>query len=247
VLLSALHHAMAKGALAKGMLKEVASLAPGVWPAVLDAALPLAAVGTTVLMARFALLVWEHVARRRDAGAPHDQADGAYGTAHAPGGARPSGVWVPWLASVLAAGLLPVAAAGPLGLTAAAPAAVLAVELWLALWPIGVGVGLAAVLASLEARRGTLPEVPAGDALVLYVLGIARLSREAVRVLAMARRVLASVIRSGAKLQSEVRRLSGWLRGVGTAASSLSAAGTMWLLLAAGLLAALWLGASRGR
>jgi formate hydrogenlyase subunit 3/multisubunit Na+/H+ antiporter MnhD subunit len=49
---------LTSGSVAKGALKEVAYLSPGVWPLALDWLLPLTTVGTTILMAHFLSLTW---------------------------------------------------------------------------------------------------------------------------------------------------------------------------------------------
>jgi formate hydrogenlyase subunit 3/multisubunit Na+/H+ antiporter MnhD subunit len=68
---------LTSGSVAKGALKEVAYLSPGVWPLALDWLLPLTTVGTSILMAHFLSLVWSPA-----------EAD-----------ARPrAGLWVPWSA-----------------------------------------------------------------------------------------------------------------------------------------------------
>jgi formate hydrogenlyase subunit 3/multisubunit Na+/H+ antiporter MnhD subunit len=210
------------GALAKAMLKEAADLAPGRWPQVLDLGLPLAAVGTTVLMARFAVLVW----RAGD---------------HSRGAARSTGLWVPWLASVLASGGLVVAASGPLGLTADARQVTFADTLW----PIGVGVAVSALLALAEARSRALPVVPAGDVLVWYAAALDWSSRSAPRALAEVRCLITAAMRGPWERVVEFGRVRMyWLRAMTTPAS-LAAAGTAWLLATVVILAALWFGASR--
>ncbi|MDP2401847.1 MAG: proton-conducting transporter membrane subunit, partial [Actinomycetota bacterium] len=49
---------LTSGAIAKVALKGVTAMAPSPWASVLETALPIAAVGTTILVARFAFLVW---------------------------------------------------------------------------------------------------------------------------------------------------------------------------------------------
>jgi hydrogenase-4 component B len=60
------------GAAAKTALKTAAKVAPGPWPGWLDWLLPLGAVATTLLMARFLVVVWP-----RESAAPHPLRPGA--------------------------------------------------------------------------------------------------------------------------------------------------------------------------
>ena len=118
---------LTSGATAKLVLKDATALTPGGWGAALESILPLAAVGTTLLMARFLYLA----ATRRDVA-----------RLHARSGNRPAAVlsWVLLLATVAAAfWLLPYQEARH-----AATASFGAHNLWLALWPLIVGAALAA-------------------------------------------------------------------------------------------------------
>jgi formate hydrogenlyase subunit 3/multisubunit Na+/H+ antiporter MnhD subunit len=225
------------GVLSKEMLKQVTVMAPGGWSPVLEVGMPLAAVGTTVLMAHFARLVWGSV--RRPSGRAEE-------ISHRADAAARSGVWTPWLASVLATGLVTPVAAGLLDLTAAAFGQARWGEMWPALWPIGVGMTLAVLLERLDAGSRRIPELPAGDVLTVYLLIGARLSTTAVSLLEAARRLPAALIRARWEPRWPVRGVFGWVLRP-EAPASLAGAGTAWLLLAAGLLAALWIGGGYGR
>ncbi len=135
---------LTSGAFAKAALKEVAGAGP--WHGPLAAILPLTAIGTTLLMSRFVLLA-----------RPSDTAAG-----RTPGPAR----WLPWAIPIAAVVVLPwwwrvtrpEIAAGFDSLAAAGAS----------LWPIGVGLAAAAVVARWPRVVGPLRAVrlPPGDILV---------------------------------------------------------------------------------
>jgi multicomponent Na+:H+ antiporter subunit D len=130
------------GALAKVALKSNLHFLPEGLGNLLAILLPLAAVGTTLKMARFLSLTWP---RRRPAAE-----EGAGGT------------WAPWLCLVaavpLGVWLLP-------GATAWLQPKLTPQKLWLASWPLLVGGGLAALGALLRRRFSGDPSrwLPAGD------------------------------------------------------------------------------------
>ena len=134
---------LTSGALAKGAFKVAMAPLPAPWPGLLAILLPLAAVGTTLLMIRFLKLI--------------------------PATAKPEVSWsvhVMW-GLLLASGLVvPWFWFGDLP---AAAAAISPHRLWLDLWPIGMGMliagGAVVVCRNLDLRRRL--EIPAGDVLVL--------------------------------------------------------------------------------
>jgi formate hydrogenlyase subunit 3/multisubunit Na+/H+ antiporter MnhD subunit len=134
------------GAVAKVALKSNLAFLPESWATVLGILLPLAAVGTTLMMARFLSLTWP----RR--GAPAEP--------------RAMGTWPPWLclvaAVLLGVWLLP-------GAWGWLPAKLTPQKLWLATWPLLVGGGLAALGAWLRRWFSADPSrwLPAGDVGVL--------------------------------------------------------------------------------
>lgn len=130
------------GAVAKAALKSAVAALPGGWPAGLAVLLPLAAVGTTLLMARFLLVVWP-----RGKAAAHP----------APGLVAP---WAVLLAAVAGALWLWPAAAG------SAAQALELKNLWAFAWPVLAGAG--AAWAAAAVRKGSPPAtpLPAGDLLV---------------------------------------------------------------------------------
>jgi len=144
------------GALAKTALKGNLAFLPDGWATALGILLPLAAVGTTLKMARFLWLTWP-----RRAGFAHGSA---------------SGLWLPWLGLVVAVlvgvWLLP-------GALEALPAKLEPVSLWDAIWPLLAGSALAALGAWL--RRwfsGDLTRwLPAGDVGVFLERLLAALRR----------------------------------------------------------------------
>lgn len=136
------------GMLAKIMLKNAAGLAPGSWAAPLNWLLSLAAVGTTLLMARF--LVRLRVLAQED-GHPGHEAGGT--------------IWLPWLV-LLTASLSVAWLAVPAFTTPVIEYGFKASLIWKLGWPILLGLTLA--LAALRGSSQTRNELPAGD--VLYVL-----------------------------------------------------------------------------
>jgi formate hydrogenlyase subunit 3/multisubunit Na+/H+ antiporter MnhD subunit len=147
---------LTSGALAKVALKSNLEFLPDTWATALGLLLPLAAVGTTVMMIRFLGLVWP----------PQEGAVEA----------RAEGLWAPWLTLVAAllvgVWLLP----GALGWlsTKMTPK-----KIWLATWPLIVGGGLAALGARLRHLFSENPArwVPPGDVGVLVGRWIGRMAR----------------------------------------------------------------------
>jgi formate hydrogenlyase subunit 3/multisubunit Na+/H+ antiporter MnhD subunit len=144
---------LTSGALAKTALKAATSLLPAPWPEWLALLLPLAAIGTTVLMARFLILAWPR------------------GAADKPPAA---GLWLPWAILVAAVGvtLFVWPAAGEFRRVALSlPGA------WLAAWPVLAGALLSLAAWTWGRRLAALPPLPAGD-LLIPIEGIAaRLDR----------------------------------------------------------------------
>jgi hydrogenase-4 component B len=168
---------LTSGAVAKSALKSALGEVPQPWPVPIDALLSIAAIGTTLLMARALGLLAMAAPRPVHASAEAH----AGGHAHAPrpepvegkssGHAAPAaGLLVPWLVLALLSGVaavwlpLSVAPLGelPLGTDPAYIAA--------ALWPIALGAIIAAAGVLLFRRYPalTLPRVPAGDIIALF-------------------------------------------------------------------------------
>jgi len=138
---------LTSGAFAKAMLKSSAATAPGAWAETLSVLLPVAALGSTLLMARFLWLTWPR-------SGPASKAP-------------PQHVWLSW------ALLLVAVAAGvflwPWGDDAVADKLVFFPEKVVAtLWPVIVGTVIAAAVAVASTRgfRFVVPVIPAGDVLV---------------------------------------------------------------------------------
>jgi formate hydrogenlyase subunit 3/multisubunit Na+/H+ antiporter MnhD subunit len=110
---------LTSGAVAKLSLKDAAALAPPPWEAWLDILLPVAAIGTTLLMLRVLTIL------------------PVAGT----GGARPPlGLWLPWTMLLAAVATVTLAAPALYG-EPLAPAELLTLEaLWINSWPIVVGI-----------------------------------------------------------------------------------------------------------
>jgi formate hydrogenlyase subunit 3/multisubunit Na+/H+ antiporter MnhD subunit len=158
---------LSSGAVAKSALK--AALGEGRWPVPVDTLLSLAAVGTTLLMARYLSLL-------------------AITPDHGSGARRPAaGQLTPWLVlvalSVAAAGWLPMVLA-PLG---ELPLATDPGYIAAALWPLALGALLAGASVFLTRRYPalTVQAVPAGDIIALLERSAARLRRAAAPLLAI--------------------------------------------------------------
>jgi formate hydrogenlyase subunit 3/multisubunit Na+/H+ antiporter MnhD subunit len=146
---------LTSGSLAKGALKGAAARVPE-WPAWLDGALSLAAVGTTLLMGRFLMLVWR---------APH-----------APAHPSTAGVWIPWVALLAAVGavLRWVPTHYELELGGYVPG------VWVAAWPVVAGGVLLWTAVSVARALRVRPEgvaVAPGDLLIPAERGAAALAR----------------------------------------------------------------------
>jgi len=137
---------LTSGALAKAMLKSSASTAPENWLSTLALLLPLAAVGTTLLMARFLWIAWP----KRDS---RTQAQGL-------------SVWLSWIVLLIAVALgvflWPWGDSVSLGKSLVSPA-----KMFAAMWPVlaGVAIALIASAASAAGYRFPIPVIPAGDIL----------------------------------------------------------------------------------
>jgi len=144
---------LTSGALAKVALKSNLGFLPSGWAVVLGVLLPLAAVGTTLKMARFLWLTWPQRAPTTEASA--------------------KGMWMPWLSLVgavlVGVWLLP----GALGLL---PVKLTAEKLWLATWPLLAGGALALLGAWLRRwfSHDLTRWLPAGDMGVFFEKLLAR-------------------------------------------------------------------------
>jgi formate hydrogenlyase subunit 3/multisubunit Na+/H+ antiporter MnhD subunit len=141
---------LTSGSVAKIGLKEVAGGMPVSWAAALEILLPLAAVGTTLLMARFLFLV------RREAAEE----------AHA--GALPLMIWLPWVV-LLAAVLVTVWILPHRYELDPGPSALYPAALWMSIWPVIaglLGVWLTLILVRRARELGRIHVVP-GDVLAI--------------------------------------------------------------------------------
>ncbi|BCR03580.1 hypothetical protein DESUT3_06490 [Desulfuromonas versatilis] len=137
---------LTSGALVKASLKGFADLAAEPWPGVLEIMFPVAAVGTTALMARFLFLLWPGRAEVRE---------------------KQEGLGPIWAALLILVGI---AAWLVPGQEQALAKAFSLGGLWGALWPVGLG-ALLAWMVGRWARTGRLPlrwDLPPGDVLVIY-------------------------------------------------------------------------------
>ena len=133
---------LTSGAIAKGAMKETLPSLPAGLYAGLEIALPLAAIGTTLLMARFLWL------------AARLQAQDAKPGLFAP--------WAALCAAVAVVGFVPVALSADVVLAAVAPS-----TWWAATWPVLAGLALAAI--AVLTRRGAPTWLPEGDVLWLVI------------------------------------------------------------------------------
>lgn len=137
------------GAVSKTALKYSLTALPDHWHATLGWLLPLASVGTTLLMARFLYLIWP----RSESTAEHPAAT----------------VFIAWFALLItmlaAAWMLPPGNAPDRGI-----ALLVKTMTWTNLWPVSVGTVIAWIAWRLGVRRTSpiLPALPPGDILSLW-------------------------------------------------------------------------------
>ena len=141
---------LTSGYLAKAALKGAIGELGGPWHFWLDLLLPVAAVGTTVLLGRYLYLV--------------------YPRSHPPAAAEVKrGLWPPWLALLAAVALVSWLVPQWYALELARPDAVTWGGLWLSIWPVLLG----AVMVAIGVRYGQSVtarwEVPPGDVVVLFL------------------------------------------------------------------------------
>jgi len=141
------------GAASKTALKYSLAALPQEWTATLDVLLPVASVGTTLLMARCLYLIWPRSKSR-------SQSDAEY----------PAAImlvsWLALLVTVLAsAWLLPAASVADRGL-----GLLVKTITWSNLWPVVGGAAVAWFAWRAGSRRQSpiLPSIPAGDALAVW-------------------------------------------------------------------------------
>lgn len=176
---------LSSGALAKAAAKDVLAAVPSIAP--LASLFALAAIGSTLLMARFLALALG-------------------GGGHGPGAARGAGLWAPW-AALLGAGAFLCYREAPIA-RSASPSALLTAG-----WPLAAGCVLAWLLLRAErAGRFALPAIPAGDLLTIFERIARFLGRCCASIAASASRV-ASSARAGslafplARVEALERRL----------------------------------------
>jgi formate hydrogenlyase subunit 3/multisubunit Na+/H+ antiporter MnhD subunit len=143
------------GILAKSALKAPVPYLPSSWPMWLETLLPLAAVGTSLLMIRFLYLVWQQTPGNKSLN---------------------RSTWISWIILLLcvaiSAWLIPAAADfRSYSLTGE--------TMWSGLWPIGLGIVLAISGGILSARREgiRLPYIPQGDLVVLFEWTVYKIKR----------------------------------------------------------------------
>jgi formate hydrogenlyase subunit 3/multisubunit Na+/H+ antiporter MnhD subunit len=143
---------LTSGAVAKEYLKAVTPLSPVRWPLSLDLLLGLAALGTTLLMARVLLL-----AARTKASPP----------VRSPGTSRRSPLWTSWLAVLGAVATVVWIAPTQYDVDSVPPSLPAWSSLWVAIWPIlgGLLIAWGAVFLGRRARR-EWPLITPGDLLI---------------------------------------------------------------------------------
>lgn len=136
---------LTSGGIAKVALKGVTGAAPAPWAHLLETVLPLAAVGTTLLMARFIVLSWQR----------------ASGSEVGPGASRRLTL-ATWILLAFTGGLLWVVTDETVA--SAAAKSLSAHYLWILVWPVLVGCAVAIAVYVVRARLSSLVGlVPAGD------------------------------------------------------------------------------------
>ncbi len=142
---------LTSGAVAKEYLKSLAPVAPVQWPLPLDVLLGLAALGSTLLMARVLLLV--------------------HGSEQAPHAARPSRLWRSWVVLMGAVAIMVWMLPSHPDLDAYPPTLPAVDDLWLPIWPVAGG-AMIVWLFLFARRRGVLsgrhPHIVAGDLLIPF-------------------------------------------------------------------------------
>ncbi|MBS3956941.1 MAG: hypothetical protein KGZ40_05380 [Clostridiales bacterium] len=146
---------LTSGAVAKIALKSSTAFAPGAWLRVLEIALPLAAAGTTVLVVRFCYLAWSS----RRSVATTQLSEGA--PTKTP--SRPVIAFAAWAA--LLAGVAAALWVWPAeGVAYAAKTSLTSAYVWLATWPVLLGVALASTAWAARATVGRIAgTIPPGD------------------------------------------------------------------------------------
>ncbi|MFO7778754.1 MAG: complex I subunit 5 family protein [Nitriliruptoraceae bacterium] len=240
---------LSSGWVAKALVKSSVAAADVAWAGALAWLLSLAAVGTTLLVARLLVLLARSTAGEGTA-LPTDErgrgtrGDGSGDRGRAPGASAGPGD----RAMVVGWGLLLVAT---LGVTWIAPArwlvevarpAVYVSSLWDAAWPVLVGLALASTVLLLGRRAGTVvraaPRVPAGDLVVLAEAAVPGLSRAASRVVAGTVRLRDHLGGLVGRFEDRVRPGEGFAR-LDVALRRWQVAGVLFVLLGAALIAAL--------
>ncbi len=135
------------GAAAKVSLKAVTRLAPSTWPSLLDMILPWSAVGTTLLMGRFVILMWPRSTPQPSQIAPS--------------------LWLPWVLLLMgsAVSVFVWPWVGDVTPLRDAVSSKLASK---ALWPVGLGTAIALAVWGASRRITWLRnwQIPAGDVLI---------------------------------------------------------------------------------
>jgi formate hydrogenlyase subunit 3/multisubunit Na+/H+ antiporter MnhD subunit len=147
---------LTSGAVAKGYLKDVVTASPGMWPEVLDLLLPLTAVGTTLLISRFIVLIW--------------RSQSAAGERSAHGESRPSPLlWISWSLLLVAIALVLWIVPYRYELDAAPPTLPYPAAFWISIWPVIAGLLLAWIVVLVARRRIVDPRrltIAPGDLLI---------------------------------------------------------------------------------
>jgi formate hydrogenlyase subunit 3/multisubunit Na+/H+ antiporter MnhD subunit len=190
------------GALAKTALKEGVYLGPAGWSIMLDWLLPVAAIGTTVLMGRFLWLIWRHELGHIEHG-------------------QFAGMALPWGALLILS--FPVVWLAPRWYDLDVPAAVAfePMNLWTSTWPVLVGGVILFVIWLRIARTDRIVSpirIPAGDLIVPLEWVLARIRpKEPEEVVPRPPDPVAALsstwygLFAEAQTGSRTFRLSGWL------------------------------------
>jgi len=209
---------LTSGAVAKAALKSATPGLPGNWP--LDTLLALAAVGTTLLMARFLWLIWRSEPQKK---------------------AVPPLMWGSWL--LLVAGVAVVLYLLPMSTTAVAES-LKADKLWPAIWPILLGLLTAAPATRYTPRSWDLPLIPPGDLVVPFGWAAWQLQKLLIwlkQFLVRAETYILIHFTPGAALEAVGR----WLdRSEYRLRTDWSLVGSALLLMALGILLTIWVHSS---
>src|SRR6056297_2543342 len=229
---------LSSGWVAKGLVKSSVAAADVGWAGTLSWLLSLAAVGTTLLIARLLVLLARPIPGDDVAARPMSD-DGVAGMAADPlDRALVSGWGLLLVATLAATWMVPAR-----WLAGVSRPEVYAASLWDAAWPVLLGLALAGAAVLLRRRAGhavvrAVPRVPAGDLVVLAEATVPASSRAARRMVVGTVRLRDHLGGLVARFEARVRPGEGFVH-LDVVLRRWQVAGVLFVLLGAALIAAL--------